>query len=1606
MPSWTHGRTELAAVVENQTATCIKVYREDPARILEDANNEAKISTGGYSTRQIEELVQNAVDAARSGGRRIEVVLTRDALYVANDGAPFSEKGVRAIMASDISSKDEAQVGRFGIGFKSVLAVSDCPRIFSESVSFGFDRSRAESVLREAGFQSRVYPTMRTAEVLEPTAAFDADPTLATLKAWATTIVVLPLRDAEAHRLLSARLDLFRNEFVLFSPHIVRAAIRNEDQIRFTAPRQLLGLGLSPEEIKFLLTKQPARDRVLGVTDVGGGVHRIQVNDDTADWSVARITHTPSVRARAEGSYAAGREAVEVAYAVCLTDDRYDVGQFWSYFPTADATTLSGIVNAPWKLSDDRKHLLRGAFNEELLTQVLPPLVSRAFRAFQGTDRIAAVLDAMPARGDEPRSDADDIINKPVFEHLRTVPSLPDGSGRLRVASDLRWLGGDTLGKNSPVSVAWLERWREAGGHLDRWVHPLVYTNRERRLKVQRLLSAPGRSETPPSGMDVWLEDLVEKGSVDECAKAIELAAWALDQSSRLTDLEAARKLASEVSTAQIVRLETGRLRAATKGRVFVKVEGEDRAGVDFVDPELVAVPGVKEGLARLGVVLMDRSGQLRELLTRAMTVTGLREPASVWPQIWDILREIPHDTALSILRTDLNCKEPRDLTLRTRVKTAAGRWVPPGAAFLAGDIVPADGSRDRDFLIDPRYHRDDAELLREIGAVEAPSTRYDEVSREQWYLNYLEAMKERFIADQHGAKPDPDYVLVEGALPLWPMQILTEMSPEARAAATARIIAQGFPGARIVRHRTNASYGQKKVIPPEAWFLRKYGLLRTSFGLMKPRHVLVASDSVPCESLPAYEASSQVARMLQLKDDPASVSAEDWALYKSIADTWIHDDADDARRAAFYVWTADSIQPETIMVRVGHRRQLVEPKNVGVTDDDGVYAAMIEAQVPALRVKEPEDVEIFVENWSMPLGKDLLQEEIVVETAGEAEYLTDLFPPLKLRLAIEDRDLMLQPCSRLERMIATPQGQKARTIAARREGETILTTASTPAGRLQQVSEVLGLGMSSADIARVFDQMEEAAANQRRVEIRKAANDDERLLAAVGVDALRPIVPAQALAALENRPQETRPQEIAALARAVYGVGILKQLRPALEDARLDPPREWSGRRTTRQWVTALGFPAEWAGFPSSSRPAIEVIEGPAILGELHDYQVQVTRNIAAMLRGVGSDRGMVSLPTGAGKTRVTVEALVNEINAGTLDVERPLVWIAQTDELCEQAAETWTYVWRAIGRSAPMRLGRLWGANEVPEEPGTFQLVIATIDKLDVVAKRSSGEYEWLKDPSIVVIDEAHSSIAPTYTQVLEWMGRGTRGRDARNPKPLIGLTATPFRGTSSEETERLVKRYDSNRLDRGAFRNADDPYGELQAMGVLAQVRHQVIDGTDVELTPGDLAEIEKMRRLPSSVSTRLGADLVRTQRIVDAIAALPEDWTILTFAPSVENARVIAALLSHRGIPSVSISADTEPAARRHYVQEFKEGRIRVITNYNVLTQGFDAPKVQAVFVARPTFSPNVYQQMIGRGLRGPKNGGSEEVLIINVRDNFQKYGEMLAFNEFEYLWTRR
>jgi superfamily II DNA or RNA helicase len=178
---------------------------------------------------------------------------------------------------------------------------------------------------------------------------------------------------------------------------------------------------------------------------------------------------------------------------------------------------------------------------------------------------------------------------------------------------------------------------------------------------------------------------------------------------------------------------------------------------------------------------------------------------------------------------------------------------------------------------------------------------------------------------------------------------------------------------------------------------------------------------------------------------------------------------------------------------------------------------------------------------------------------------------------------------------------------------------------------------------------------------------------------------------------------------------------------------------------------------------------------------------------------------------------------------------------------------------------------------------------------------------------------------------------------------------------------------------------------------------MEGTTLELTVDEQVEFEQLRRLPASVEARLGSDQRRNNKLLDEICGLPQDWQILLFATSVNHAQAMAALLVRKGIPAAAISGSTDDGVRRHTVEQFGLKKIRVLTNYGALSQGFDAPATRAVIVARPTYSPNVYQQMIGRGLRGPKNGGTEECLIVNVADNIAQYGEDLAFRQFEYLW---
>lgn len=129
----------------------------------------------------------------------------------------------------------------------------------------------------------------------------------------------------------------------------------------------------------------------------------------------------------------------------------------------------------------------------------------------------------------------------------------------------------------------------------------------------------------------------------------------------------------------------------------------------------------------------------------------------------------------------------------------------------------------------------------------------------------------------------------------------------------------------------------------------------------------------------------------------------------------------------------------------------------------------------------------------------------------------------------------------------------------------------------------------------------------------------------------------------------------------------------------------------------------------------------------------------------------------------------------------------------------------------------------------------------------------------------------------------------------------------------------------------------------------------------------------------------------------------DHSILYFGPSVRDAECMTYLLRREGIAAAVVSGGTRDVTRRQIVADFKAGKVRVLCNCEVLTTGFDAPRVTHVVVARPTVSRVLYEQIIGRGLRGPEFGGTESCVILDCEDNFRGDRPPLGYESFRRVW---
>ena len=551
---------------------------------------------------------------------------------------------------------------------------------------------------------------------------------------------------------------------------------------------------------------------------------------------------------------------------------------------------------------------------------------------------------------------------------------------------------------------------------------------------------------------------------------------------------------------------------------------------------------------------------------------------------------------------------------------------------------------------------------------------------------------------------------------------------------------------------------------------------------------------------------------------------------------------------------------------------------------------------------------------------------EIAFTPAGEPFPLIDRFPPLRLYLNQIHEGLVFVPCLDIQLNTVGPGGRttEERLIAVH-DGR-VHTVPADDDVLLARLSDELHLNLTRVDVEHILRETESHTARARKAAIRDADNDDTRLVLAVGEEAIRRSLPRRALEALESGGRRLTGRELAQAARAVHGLSVLGKLRQGLTDNGLEPPDQWAGGSRARLFVTDLGFSADLAGLPGSTRPALAVVEGLVKLPNLHDYQKRVLARIRDLLRGEGHPRGLVSLPTGAGKTRVAVEAIIRHL-ADTETAGGPVLWVAQTDELCEQAVQTWRFVWRAVGPRSRLHISRLWSTNESNRSrTGTFRG--RHRDKLDSVC--ASG-VRVAEEADIVVIDEAHASISPAYTGLLGWVGLARRVPAAARPY----RDAVPGPGMRRRRT--VLSRYGENRLDGDSFEG--DAYAQLQDGGVLAKVDHGLIDGAEIDLTDSELHEMETFRRFPHRWRIVWAPWIATTHR--SSIFDLPGDWTVLVFARPSRTPRSWRRFCLLRGYLPGGVR-QYGSADRRHYVERFRPARIRVLTNYGVLTQGFDAP----------------------------------------------------------------
>jgi len=346
----------------------------------------------------------------------------------------------------------------------------------------------------------------------------------------------------------------------------------------------------------------------------------------------------------------------------------------------------------------------------------------------------------------------------------------------------------------------------------------------------------------------------------------------------------------------------------------------------------------------------------------------------------------------------------------------------------------------------------------------------------------------------------------------------------------------------------------------------------------------------------------------------------------------------------------------------------------------------------------------------------------------------------------------------------------------------------------------------------------------------------------------------------------------------------------------------------------------------------------------KLRPYQKAAVQAVVSRFHEERVQRMLLYLPTGAGKT-VIATFIIKSIRSLAGFGKSRVLFIAHRREILDQTART-------LSQHLPnLKIDIEQGARSAG---GDADVTVASVQSL---LRRKDG-YDP-KTFDLIICDECHRALAPSWEEVIGYFYSHATGKTL-----LLGMTATPRRSDGKSALEVFGQTaFEISRPD-------------LEDLGFLVPMRYFTVR-TDLKL---DRIKLSGGDFQVGALSAVMNTAELRAMAVKAWLEQGAGSRTI-AFCASVEHAHQLAADFGSIGVVAEVVDGKTKD--RHLLLQRFREGEIQVLTNYGVLTEGFDDPGVSCILMARPTTSPLVYTQCVGRGLRS--SPGKLACTVIDIVD---------------------